>query len=86
LESTLKLKGKSIFSYKAKLQVINIKIVVDCKCFSKRIDVKQVEAFCSMLEDLDAHQGCFNYSIGYSKAAINRAFYGNQKVNLILLL
>ena len=59
-----------------------IKIIVDCKCFSKKIDVKQVESFVAMIEDLDAHQGILITQMGYSKAAINRAYYGNQKVEL----
>jgi hypothetical protein len=62
-----------------------IKIVVDCKYFSKNIDVKQVESFCSMVEDIDAHQGVLITKKGYSKAAINRAYYGNQKVELDII-
>lgn len=62
-----------------------IKIVVDCKCFSKNIDVKQVESFCSMVEDVNAHQGVLITKKGYSKAAINRAYYGNQKVELDII-
>ena len=59
-----------------------IKIIVDCKYFAKNIDVKQVESFCSMIEDVDAHQGVLITHKGYSKAAINRAYYGNNKVEL----
>lgn len=62
-----------------------IKIVVDCKYFSKNIDVKQVESFCSMVEDVDAHQGILITKKGYSKAAINRAYYGSQKVELDII-
>ncbi|MCD8416111.1 restriction endonuclease [Tenacibaculum dicentrarchi] len=62
-----------------------IKIVVDCKYFSKNIDVKQIESFCSMVEDVDAHQGVLITKKGYSKAAINRAYYGNQKVELDII-
>lgn len=62
-----------------------IKIVVDCKCFSKNIDIKQVESFCSMVEDLDAHQGVLITQKGYSKAAINRAYYGNHKLELDII-
>jgi hypothetical protein len=62
-----------------------IKIVVDCKYFSKNIDVKQVESFCSMVEDVDAHQGVLITKKGYSKAAINRAYYGSQKVELDII-
>lgn len=62
-----------------------IKIVVDCKYFSKNIDVKQVESFCSMVEDVDAHQGVLITKKGFSKAAINRAYYGNQKIELDII-
>ena len=62
-----------------------IRIAVDCKCFSKNIDVKQVESFCSMVEDIEAHQGILITKKGFSKAAINRAHYGNQKVELDII-
>lgn len=62
-----------------------IKIVVDCKNFSKNIDVKQVESFCSMVEDVDAHQGVLITQKGFSKAAINRAYYGNHKIELDII-
>lgn len=59
-----------------------IKIVVDCKYFSKNIDVKEVESFSAMVEDVEAHQGILISYKGYSKAAINRAYYGNSKIEL----
>jgi tetratricopeptide (TPR) repeat protein len=62
-----------------------IKIVVDCKNFSKNIDVKQVESFCSMVEDVEAHQGVLITQKGFSKAAVNRAYYGNHKVELDII-
>ncbi len=62
-----------------------IKIAVDCKNFSKKIDVKKVESFCSMVEDIEAHQGVLISQKGYSKAAINRAHYGNQQVELDII-
>lgn len=62
-----------------------IKIAVDCKNFSNKIDVKKVESFCSMVEDIEAHQGVLITQKGYSKAAINRAHYGNQKVELDII-
>ena len=34
-----------------------IKVAVDAKNFSKKINVKCVESFISMLEDIDVHQG-----------------------------
>ena len=68
-----------------KIAGYSIKIIVDCKYFSKNVDVKQVESFCSMVEDVDGHQGVLITKKGYSQAAINRAFYGNQKVELDIL-
>lgn len=62
-----------------------IRIVVDCKYFAINIDVKQVESFCSMVEDIDAHQGVLITNKGYSQGAINRAFYGNNKVELDII-
>lgn len=62
-----------------------IKIVVDCKFFSKNIDVREVGTFCSLVEDVDAHQGVLITKKGYTSGAINMAFYGNQKVELDIL-
>lgn len=62
-----------------------IRIAVDCKYFSKNVDVKHVESFCSMVEDIEAHQGVLITQKGFSKAAINRAHYGNQKVELDII-
>lgn len=63
----------------------DLRIIVDCKYFSKNVDVKAVESFCSMVDDLDAHQGILITNKGYSKAAINRAFYGNSQIELDVL-
>lgn len=62
-----------------------LKIIVDCKYFSKTIDVKEVETFCSMVEDVDANQGVLITKKGFSYAAINRAYYGPQKVELDII-
>lgn len=62
-----------------------LKIIVDCKYFSKTIDVKEVETFCSMVEDVDANQGVLITKKGFSPAAINRAYYGPQKVELDII-
>jgi tetratricopeptide (TPR) repeat protein len=62
-----------------------LKIVVDAKYFSKNIDVKCVESFISMLEDINADQGLLVTQKGYSEAAINRAYYGPQKLELDVL-
>lgn len=62
-----------------------IRIAVDCKYFSRNIDVKVVESFCAMVEDIKAHQGVLITAKGYSQAAINRAHYGSQKVELDII-
>ncbi len=62
-----------------------IKIAVDAKNFSKKIDVKCVESFISMLEDVDVHQGLLITNKGFSPAAINRAYYGPHKLELDIL-
>jgi len=63
----------------------DIKIAVDCKYFSKNIDVREVGTFCSLVEDVDAHQGVLITKKGYTQGAINIAFNGNQKVELDIL-
>lgn len=60
-------------------------IVVDGKFFNKKIDVKEVETFISMLEDLDAHKGLLITQKGYSQAAINRAHFGPSDIELDIL-
>jgi len=60
-------------------------LVIDGKYYSKNIDVKDVDSFISMVEDIDAAQGIMITSKGYSKAAINRAYYGPTDIELDIL-
>jgi hypothetical protein len=62
-----------------------LRVVVDAKYFSKNIDVKCVESFISMLEDVNANQGLLVTQKGYSEAAVNRAYYGPQELELDVL-
>jgi hypothetical protein len=62
-----------------------LRVVVDAKYFSENIDVKCVESFISMLEDVNANQGLLVTQKGYSQAAINRAYYGPQELELDVL-
>ena len=50
-----------------------ILIVIDCKDHSNPIDVKVVEEFLGLVEDVGANMGALVSSSGYSKAAKNRA-------------
>lgn len=62
-----------------------IKIAVDVKNFSKNVNVKCIESFISMLEDIDVYQGLLITNKGFSEAAINRAYYGPHKLELDIL-
>lgn len=68
---------------KAKLIGKNIFGVIDCKKFSKKIDVKTVESFIGFLEDIGANLGVLITNIGYTKSAINRITnYTNRDIRL----
>ena len=62
-----------------------IRLVIDGKYYSKNVDVKAVDSFISMIEDIDAAQGILITSKGYSEAAINRAYYGPTEIELDIL-
>lgn len=51
----------------------SIKIVIDCKYFNKKIDIKIVESFIGMLQDLKVNKGIIITNKGYTAAALNRA-------------
>lgn len=62
-----------------------IKIIVDGKFFKKKIDVKIVEMFISMLKDCSVSKGILITQEGFTKAAINRAYYGEEDIELDIL-
>ena len=68
-----------------KVADFNILIIVDCKYFNKKVDVKEVESFLSFLQDLKASKGILITNIGYSKAAYNRATYDTQDIELRII-
>ncbi|SRR5258706_3530866 len=57
--------------------------VVDCKNYSKKVDVKDVESFISFLEDVGADIGILVTNHGYSKAAQERAKFSNVKLDVL---
>ncbi len=61
------------------------RIIVDCKFYSKKINVKHVESFSSMVEDVEGDQGILITNLGYSKAAISRAHYGKLNIELDII-
>ncbi len=68
-----------------KIAGFNMSIIVDCKYFNKKIDVKEVESFLSFLQDLKASKGILITNNGYSKAACNRATYDTQDIELRII-
>jgi len=62
-----------------------IRIAIDAKYFNKNIDVKVVENYISMLSDIEAHKGLLITNVGYSQAAINRAYYDPSDIELDIL-
>jgi hypothetical protein len=58
----------------------SIRIVIDSKYYKDtKIDVKDVESFLGMIADCEAHKGVLISTKGYTKGAINRAFYDSNK-------
>lgn len=57
-------------------------IIIDCKKFSKKIDIKTVESFIGFSEDVGAHVGILVTNIGYSKSANARAKNHHKDIQL----
>jgi len=63
----------------------SLAVIIDCKCFKKKVDVKDVETFLSFLDDLKASKGIMITNVGYSEAAYNRATYDTKDVELRII-
>ena len=48
--------------------------IIDCKYYTRKVDVKKVESFIGMLDDLDATRGVLITEFGYTKSALERAY------------
>ena len=53
--------------------IADVTIALDCKCFSKKVDVKDVEAFLGMIEDVGVNMGMLVTTVGFTPAAKRRA-------------
>ncbi|MDE1240526.1 restriction endonuclease [Vibrio aestuarianus] len=60
-------------------------IAVDGKYFNKKVDVKCVESYIGMLEDIGAHKGLLISKEGFTEAAYNRAHFGPTEIELDIL-
>ena len=56
-------------SVETSLLGLPLKLAFDCKCYNKRVDVKEVEAMIGMMLDLDYNQGIIITNVGYTDAA-----------------
>ncbi|MBE5160315.1 restriction endonuclease [Vibrio parahaemolyticus] len=68
-----------------KVAGFDLSVIVDCKYFNKKVDVKEVESFLSFLQDLKASKGVLITNNGYSEAAYNRATYDSQDIELRII-
>ncbi len=57
--------------------------IVDCKYYSKNINVKAVESFIGMMQDVNANFGFMITNQGYSQAAKNRVKNSNLKLDVL---
>lgn len=60
-------------------------ILVECKHYKQKINVKIVESFIGCLEDVGADKGIIVSENGFSRAAINRAHYGKDDIEVDIL-
>lgn len=56
-----------------KIGQFDVSIVIDCKDYKKPVDIKEVEAFIPMIEDLSATKGAIISGSGFTQGAIQRA-------------
>lgn len=59
--------------------------IVDTKYYNKSVDVKVVESFIGMIEDVNANFGLIITNKGYSKSAKNRVKFSNLKLDVLEL-
>jgi len=62
-----------------------IRIAFDCKCYGRKVDVKHVESFLGMLEDIRVSQGVLVTTKGYTKTALSRAQRESRDIDLQIL-
>jgi hypothetical protein len=82
-----KLKGKKsgVIRQIDVLVTASQQVAVDCKCYRRKVDVKHVEAFLGMLDDLGIAYGVLVTTKGYTKAALARAKNDPRKNDLQIL-
>lgn len=59
-----------------------VAIAIDCKCFRRKVSVKDVEAFLGLLEDVRVSKGIMVTTKGYSDTAVKRAANAGSDLQL----
>jgi len=68
-----------------KIAGFELSVIIECKYFNRKVNVKHVESFLSFLNDLKASKGILITNEGFSKAAFNRATYDTQDIELRII-
>lgn len=58
------------------------KTIIDCKNYKTKVDIKKVESFISMVEDVGGDYGILISENGFTKSANNRAFKNPKNIEL----
>lgn len=79
VEHNIKVMGKSgslrqiDISVKQKVGQFDIFIAIDCKDYNKKLDVKHIEEFAGLIQDVNAYKGAMVTFLGYTETARRRA-------------
>jgi hypothetical protein len=58
-------------------------MAVDCKCFTRKVNVKDVEAFMGLVDDVGTDFGLLVTTEGYSEAAKQRAAARGMRIDIV---
>lgn len=59
--------------------------IIDAKKYNTKVDIKDVESFIGMVKDVGGNYGIIVSEKGFTKAAINRAHYGEDNIEIDIL-
>ncbi len=86
LEGKISEKKRQIDIYaRGKVSGFDIDVVIDCKHFSKNVDIKVVESFLSLVRDVGASKGVIITNEGYTNGAEARARNDSHDVDLRII-
>lgn len=90
VEHDVKIPGKSgglrqiDISVRQRVGQFDLFIAIDCKDYNKKLDVKHVEEFAGLVQDVGAYKGAMISFLGFTETAKNRAgLYGIDLYRLV---